>query len=153
MSCTVLEPHRLVVVGVATRRVLAHRVAITPEAMHAKKLIKQVLAKYGTPGIVNTNLGSQFTALEFTTAVLAAGCKFSMDGRGAWGINVFVERLWRTAKYERVYLKDYDGVNAARADICEYMAWYNAQRAHSKIDRLTPDQAYFAGPTSLKLAA
>lgn len=141
------------VVDVASRRVLAHRIAITLEAIHAKEVIQQALAKYGTPEIVNTDQGSQFTAEEFTAVVLAAGCKLSMDGRGAWRDNVFVERLWRSVKYERVYLRAYDSVSAARADIAEYMAWYNAQRPHSKIDRLTPDQAYFAGPPPLKLAA
>ena len=141
------------VVDVASRRVLAHRVAITLEAIHAKAVIEQALAKYGTPEIVNTDQGSQFTAEEFTRVVLDAGCKLSMDGRGAWRDNVFVERLWRSVKYERVYLKAYDSVSAARTDIAEYLAWYNAQRAHSSLDRATPDEAYFAGLPAVKLAA
>ena len=141
------------VVDVASRRVLAHRVAITLEAIHAKEVIEQALAKYGTPEIVNTDQGSQFTAEEFTDVVLKARCKLSMDGRGAWRDNVFVERLWRSVKYERVYLKAYDSVSAARADIADYLAWYNAQRAHSSLERLTPDEAYFAGLPALKLAA
>ena len=141
------------VVDVASRRVLAHRVAITLEAIHAKEVIEQALARYGVPEIVNTDQGSQFSAEEFTRVVLAAGCKLSMDGRGAWRDNVFVERLWRSVKYERVYLKAYDSVNAARADIAEYLAWYNAHRGHSSLDRLTPDEAYFAGLPALKLAA
>ena len=90
------------VVDVASRRVLAHRVAITLEAIHAKEVIEQALVRWGTPEIVNTDQGSQFTAEEFTAVVLAAGCKLSMDGRGAWRDNVFVERLWRSVKYERV---------------------------------------------------
>jgi putative transposase len=141
------------VVDVASRRVLAHRVAITLEAIHAKEVIEQALARYGTPEIVNTDQGSQFTAEEFTSVVLAAGCKLSMDGRGAWRDNVFVERLWRSVKYERVYLKAYDSVSAARADIAAYLAWYNAHRAHSSLDRLTPDETYFSGLPQLKLAA
>jgi len=141
------------VVDVASRRVLAHRVAITLEAIQAKEVIEQALAKYGTPEIVNTDQGSQFTAEEFTSVVLATGAKLSMDGRGAWRDNVFVERLWRSVKYERVYLKAYDCVSAARADIADYLAWYNAQRAHSSLDRLTPDEAYFTGLQPLKLAA
>ena len=141
------------VLDVASRRVLAHRVAITLEAIHAKEVIEQALAKYGTPEIVNTDQGSQFTAEEFTRVVLDAGCKLSMDGRGAWRDNVFVERLWRSVKYERVYLKAYDSVSAARTDIAEYLAWYNAQRAHSSLDRATPDEAYFAGLPAVKLAA
>jgi putative transposase len=141
------------VVDVASRRVLAHRVAITLEAIHAREVIEQALAQHGAPEIVNTDQGSQFTAEEFTRVVLGAGCKLSMDGRGAWRDNVFVERLWRSVKYERVYLKAYDSVSAARADIAEYLAWYNAQRAHSSLERSTPDEAYFAGMPPLKLAA
>jgi putative transposase len=141
------------VVDVASRRVLAHRVAITLEAIHAKEVIEQALAKHGTPEIVNTDQGSQFTAEEFTRVVLEAGCKLSMDGRGAWRDNVFVERLWRSVKYERVYLKAYDSVSAARADIAHYLDWYNTHRAHSSLDRLTPDEAYFADLPKLKLAA
>jgi putative transposase len=110
------------VVDVASRKVLAHKVAITLEACHAKEVIEQAFARFGVPEIVNTDQGSQFTAEEFTTAVvLAKGCKLSMDGRGAWRDNVFVERLWRSVKYERVYLKAYDSVSAARADIADYM--------------------------------
>lgn len=141
------------VVDVASRRVLAHRVAITLEASHAREAIQQALAQYGTPEIVNTDQGSQFTAEEFTSVVLAAGCKLSMDGRGAWRDNVFVERLWRTVKYERVYLKAYDSVSAARADVAEYLHWYNNERPHSRVDRITPNEAYLAGLPQLKLAA
>jgi putative transposase len=141
------------VVDVASRRVLAHKVAITLEACHAKQVIEQAFARWGTPEIVNTDQGSQFTATEFTDVVLAQGCKLSMDGRGAWRDNVFVERLWRSVKYERVYLKAYDSVSAARADIAEYMAWYNAARAHSSLADLTPDEHYFAKLPTMVLAA
>jgi len=141
------------VVDVASRRVLAHRVAITLEAIHAKEVIEQALARYGAPEIVNTDQGSQFTAEEFTSVVLGAGCKLSMDGRGAWRDNVFVERLWRSVKYERVYLKAYDSVSAARADIADYLDWYNTHRSHSSLERLTPDEKYFADLTRMKLAA
>ena len=141
------------VVDVASRRVLAHRVAITLEAIHAKEVIEQALARYGVPEIVNTDQGSQFTAEEFTRVVLDAGCKLSMDGRGAWRDNVFVERLWRSVKYERVYLKAYDSVSAARADIADYLDWYNTHRSHSSLDGLTPDEKYFAALPQMKLAA
>ncbi len=141
------------VVDVASRKVLAHRVAITLEAIHAKEVIEQALSQYGAPEIVNTDQGSQFSAEEFTRVVLEAGCKLSMDGRGAWRDNVFVERLWRSLKYERVYLKAYDSVSAARADIAEYLAWYNTHRCHSSLERATPDEAYFAGMPELKMAA
>jgi putative transposase len=139
------------VVDVASRKVLAHKLAITLEACHAVDVLEQAFARYGLPGIVNTDQGSQFTAEDFTEAVLKRGCKLSMDGRGAWRDNVFVERLWRSAKYECVYLKAYDGVTAARADIARYMDWFNTQRPHSSIQDLTPDEAYW-GPLS-KLAA
>ena len=141
------------VVDVASHRVLAHKVAITLEACHAREVIEQAFARWGTPEIVNTDQGSQFTAAEFTNVVLGQGCKLSMDGRGAWRDNVFVERLWRSVKYERVYLKAYDGVSAARADIADYMGWYNAARAHSSLDDFTPDEHYFANLPSLAKAA
>jgi putative transposase len=141
------------VVDVASRKVLAHKVAITLEATHAKEVIEQAFARYGVPEIVNTDQGSQFTAIEFTDAVLARGCRLSMDGRGAWRDNVFVERLWRSVKYERVYLKAYDSVSAARADVADYLAWYNAHRGHSSLDKLTPDEKYLAALPALKQAA
>jgi len=141
------------VVDVASRRVLAHKVAITLETVHATEVIEQAFARYGTPEIVNTDQGSQFTAEEFTRLVLARGCKLSMDGRGAWRDNVFVERLWRSVKYERVYLKAYDAVSAARADIADYLDWYNAHRPHSSVERLTPDEKYRAELPTMKLAA
>jgi putative transposase len=141
------------VVDVASRRVLAHKVAITLEACHAREVIEQAFARWGTPQIVNTDQGAQFTAEEFTEVVLAQGCQLSMDGRGAWRDNVFVERLWRSVKYERVYLKAYDSVSVARADIAEYMSWYNAGRVHSSLDEVTPDEHYFANLPSLKQAA
>jgi putative transposase len=141
------------VVDVASRKVLAHKVATTLEAVHAKEVIEQAFARYGVPEIVNTDQGSQFTAEEFTRVVLAAGCQLSMDGRGAWRDNVFVERLWRSVKYERVYLKVYDSVRAARADIADYLDWYNAQRSHSRLDRLTPTEKYLAALPLLALAA
>ncbi|MBX3704868.1 MAG: IS3 family transposase [Steroidobacteraceae bacterium] len=141
------------VVDVASRRVLAHKVAITLEACHAREVIEQAFARWGLPEIVNTDQGSQFTATEFTDVVLAQGCQLSMDGRGAWRDNVFVERLWRSVKYERVYLKAYDSVSAARADIADYMGWYNARRAHSSLNEATPDEHYFAKLPAQPLAA
>ena len=141
------------VVDVASRRVLAHKVAITLEACHAREVIEQAFARWGTPEIINTDQGSQFTATEFTDAVLGQGCQLSMDGRGAWRDNVFVERLWRSVKYERVYLKAYDSVSAARADIADYIGWYNAGRSHSRLADLTPDEHYFAHLPTLAMAA
>ena len=141
------------VVDVASRRVLAHKLATTLEAYHAVEIIEQAFARYGTPEIVNTDQGSQFTAEEFTQAVFKRGARLSMDGRGAWRDNVFVERLWRTVKYERVYLRAYDTVNQARGDIAEYIDWYNTQRGHTSLDKRTPDQAYWQMLPKMKMAA
>jgi putative transposase len=141
------------VVDVASRKVLAHKVAITLEACHAKEVIEQAFLRHGTPEIVNTDQGSQFTATEFTDVVLAKGCKLSMDGRGAWRDNVFVERFWRSVKYERVYLKAYDSVSAARTDIAQYIAGFNVQRPHSSLADATPDEFYFANLPKMGEAA
>lgn len=141
------------VVDVASRLVLAHKVAITLEACHAKEIIEQAFARFGVPVIVNTDQGSQFTAEEFTQAVRDRGCRLSMDGRGAGRDNVCIERLWRSVKYECVYLKAYDGVNAARADSGHYMDWFNTGRAHSRLNGATPQQAYLALASTLEEAA
>lgn len=130
------------VVDVASRRVLARKVALTLESCHAREIIEEAFARFGKPEIVNTDPGSQFTAEEFTMAVLKQGCKLSMDGKGAWRDNMFVERLWRSVKYERVYLMAYDSVGAARTSIAQYLDWYNNERPHSGLDRITPDSVY-----------
>ena len=140
------------VIDVANRRVLAHKTATTLEACHAVEIIKQAFAKFGTPKIVNTDQGSQFTASEFANTVLTRGCKLSMDGRGAWRDNVFIERFWRSVKYERVYLRAYDGVADARADIAEYIDWYNTQRRHTSIEDQRPDQAYWKMLPAMQVA-
>jgi putative transposase len=141
------------VVDVASRRVMAHKVATTLEACHAAEIMQEALARYGTPEIVNTDQGSQFTAEEFTSIVLASGAKLSMDGRGAWRDNVFVERLWRSVKYEHVYKHAYDSVSEARAQIAQYLHWYNRDRAHSSINDQTPEEAYWKLAPKLKKAA
>ena len=141
------------VVDVASRRVLAHKVATTLEAHHAVEIMGEAYARYGTPEIVNTDQGSQFTATAFTDVVLGRNIDLSMDGKGAWRDNVFVERLWRSVKYERVYLKAYDSVSAARADIAEYIDWYNTKRPHSSLDDQTPDQTYWRLLPKMKVAA
>lgn len=135
------------VVDVASRKVLTHKVACTLEACHAVEIIEEAFARFGTPHIVNTDQGSQFTAREFSQAVLGQGCQLSMDGKGAWRDNVFVERLWRTVKYERVYLHAYDTVTEARLSIADYLIWYNRERVHSSLldvtgNCVTPDAAY-----------
>lgn len=131
------------VVDVASRRVLAHRVSITMEASFCVEALEEALARHGRPEIFNTDQGSQFTSLDFTGVLTAAGVAISMDGKGAWRDNVFVERLWRTVKYEEVYLRAYDSVPEARASISRYLAFYNQGRPHSSLDGRTPDEAYF----------
>nr|WP_086974022.1 MULTISPECIES: IS3 family transposase [Caballeronia] len=141
------------VVDWASRRVLAHRVAITLESCHAVEALEEAFAKYGLPEIVNTDQGSQFTATEFTDAVLSRSVLLSMDGKGAWRDNVFVERVWRSVKYEEVYLKAYDSISHARRSIGNYLSWYNQNRPHSRLADQTPDEAYFATLPAIKSAA
>ena len=141
------------VVDVFSRRILAHRVAISMEAAHAKEVLQEALTRYGTPEIVNTDQGSQFTAQEFVDTVLDSGAKLSMDGRGAWRDNVFVERVWRSIKYECVYLKAYDSVSHARTDIARYIDWYNSERGHSSLDDQTPTHAWVTGLPKMEVAA
>lgn len=131
------------VVDVASRRVLAHRVSITMEAAFCVEALEEALARHGKPDIFNTDQGSQFTSLDFTSVLTAAGVAISMDGKGAWRDNVFVERLWRTVKYEEDYPRAYDSVSEARASISRYLAFYNRGRPHSSLDERTPDEAYF----------
>ena len=126
-----------------SRRVLAWRVSITLEAEFCIEAVTEALAHHGKPEIFNSDQGSQFTSADFTGLLLERGIAISMDGRGAWRDNVFVERLWRSVKYEEVYLRAYDTVTDARASLARYFGFYNSRRPHSSLDRQTPDQAYF----------
>lgn len=141
------------VVDWASRKVLAAKIAITLEACHAVDVLQEAFTRHGTPEIINTDQGSQFTAEEFVRAVKDRGCKLSMDGRGAWRDNVFVERLWKSVKYEEVYLHAYDSVVEARRSIIRYFDWYNRCRPHSKIKRKTPNEAYTAMLPAVQQAA
>jgi putative transposase len=141
------------VVDWASRRVLAAKVAITLEACHAVDVLQEAFSRYGRPEIVNTDQGSQFTAHEFVQTVREQGCNLSMDGCGAWRDNVFVERLWKSVKYERAYLHAYDSVTQARTSVMQYMDWYNQSRPHSSLGRKTPDEAYAVMLPTVKLAA
>jgi len=135
-----------------SRRVLAWRVSITMEAAFCVETLEDALAHHDKPDIFNTDQGSQFTGVAFTGVLADNGITISMDGKGAWRDNVFVERLWRSVKYEEVYLRAYDSVSEARASIGRYLDFYNARRPHSSLDGMTPDQAYFP-PLPLRLAA
>ena len=124
-----------------TRRVLSWRVSITMEASFCVETLEDALGKYGRPEIFNTDQGSQFTGTAFTGVLMREGIAISMDGKGAWRDNVFVERLWRSVKYEEVYLKAYDSVSEARASLGRYLDFYNGRRPHSSLDERTPDEA------------
>src|ERR1017187_5992795 len=126
-----------------SRRVLAWRVSITMEVESCLEAVEEALARHGRPEIFNTDQGSQFTSQDFTGLLLHNAIAISMDGRGAWRDNVFVERLWRSVKYEEVYLRAYDSVGEARASIGRYLDFCNRKRPHSRLDARTPDHAYF----------
>ena len=126
-----------------SRRVLSWRVSITMEVEFCLEAVEEALAKHGRPEIFNTDQGSQFTSAGFTGLLLDHAIAISMDGKGAWRDNVFVERLWRSVKYEEVYLRAYDSVGEARASIGRYLSFYNRKRPHSSLDARTPDHAYF----------
>jgi putative transposase len=125
------------------RRVLAWRVSITMDTAFCLDALEEALQRHGAPQIFNTDQGSQFTSEAFTGVLKHHGIRISMDGKGSWRDNVFVERLWKSVKYEEVYLNAYESVSAAKAGIAKYFAFYNTRRPHSRLDRHTPDQVYF----------
>jgi putative transposase len=131
-----------------SRRVLSWSVSITMEAAFCVETLEDALSRHGKPDILNTDQGSQFTGTAFTGVLIKNGIAISMDGKGAWRDNVFVERLWRSVKYEEAYLRAYDTASEARASIGRYLDFYNRRRPHSSLDGTTPDHAYF---TSLPL--
>jgi putative transposase len=129
----------------ATRKVLAHRVSISMTTDFCVEALEEAIAKYGTPKIFNTDQGSQFTSDDFTQVLKDHGIQISMDGRGRWIDNVFVERLWKSVKYEEVYLHAYESVAEAKLQLARYFSFYNARRPHSSLSGQTPDTAYFTG--------
>ena len=126
-----------------SRRVLSWRVSITMDVGFCVEALEEALARYGKPEIFNTDQGSQFTSQAFTSVLHREKIAISMDGRGAWRDNVVVERLWRSVKYEEVYLHAYESVAQARSSIGQYFAFYNGRRPHSSLGARTPDQMYF----------
>jgi putative transposase len=135
-----------------SRRVLSWRLSIPMEAAFCVETLEDALARHGKPDIFNTDQGSRFTGAAFIGVLANKGIAISMDGKGAWRDNVFVERLWRSVKYEEVYLRAYDSVSEAHASIGRYLDFYNGRRPHSSLDGTTPDQAYFT-MLPLRLAA
>ncbi len=129
-----------------SRRVLAWSLSITMDTSFCLEALEEALAKYGKPEIFNTDQGSQFTSEAFTGRLKAAGITISMDGKGRWCDNVFVERFWKSIKYEHVYLHAYQSVQEARTEIGRYIHFFNTTRPHSSLNALTPDQVYFHRP-------
>jgi putative transposase len=137
-----------------SRKVLSWRLSITLEVAFCIEAVEEAMARYGKPEIFNSDQGSQFTSAAFTGLLMKNQIKISMDGKGAWRDNVFVERLWRTIKYEEVYLRAYPNVPEARASIGRYIdGFYNVRRPHSSLDRQTPDEAYFNALQPIPVAA
>ena len=141
------------IVDWASRRVLSHRVSISMDAAFCVEALQEAFSKYGQPEIFNTDQGSQFTSEEFTEALKARGVAISMDGKGAWRDNIFVERFWRSIKYEEIYLHAYDSVGQAKAGIARYIDFFNTARPHSSLDKQTPDEFYFASLPAIEQAA
>ena len=130
-----------------SRKVLSWRLSNTLDAAFCVAALREALYAYGTPEIFNTDQGCQFTSDEFTGVLKEAGVQISMDGRGRWMDNVFIERLWRSLKYEEVYLTAYETVRQARHGIGQWMRFYNERRKHQALDRKTPDTVYYETKT------
>lgn len=136
-----------------TRRVLSWRVSITMDTDFCIEAVEEAMARHGTPEIFNTDQGSQFTSQAFTGLLKDHGITISMDGKGCWRDNVFIERLWKSVKYEEVYLHAYDSVSQAKTSLARYFDFYNQRRPHTALDRKTPDQVYFNKPLPWPKAA
>lgn len=130
----------------ATRRVLAWRLSNTMTTDVCVEALEAAIHDYGCPEILNTDQGSQFTSTAFVRLVQDHGIRLSMDGKGAWRDNLFVERLWKTVKYEEVYLHAYDSPADAQRHLAAFFAFYNSGRPHSALDGRTPDMVYFGEP-------
>jgi putative transposase len=136
-----------------SRKVLSWRLSNSLDAAPCVEALEEALANYGTPEIFNSDQGCQFTSEDFTDVLKDNGIKISMDGKGRWIDNVFIERLWRSLKYEEVYLKAYDSVAQAKQGIGDWLAFYNEERRHANLSRMTPDQVYYDLPSGLPIAA
>lgn len=136
----------------ATRKVLSWRISNTLDTRFCVDAFKEALLKYGAPEIFNTDQGCQFTSAAFTSVLKTWSVRISMDGKGRFKDNIFIERLWRTLKYERIYLKSYETGAELSKDLTTWFTWYNEKRKHSSLDKQTPDEAYYRGLEQLKLA-
>ena len=131
------------VVDWSTRRVLAWRISITMDVHFCLEAVEEAIQRYGTPVIMNTDQGSQFTSRAFVGLMKEHEIRISMDGKNSWRDNVFAERLWRSVKYEDIYLRAYESVSAVRTGLSKYFNFYNSRRPHSSLDGQTPDQVYY----------
>ena len=127
----------------ATRKVLTWRISNTLSPSFCVEALEEAIARYGIPEIFNTDQGSQFTSEDFTGLLVSHVVQISMDGRGRWMDNILVERLWRSVKYEEVYLKAYGSISEARRELGKYFEFYNQRRRHQGLDGRTPDEAYW----------
>ena len=134
-----------------SRKVLSWRLSNTMDVGFCKEALEEAISRYGSPEIFNTDQGSQFTSEAFTDVLKAHHIRISMDGKGRWMDNVFIERLWRSVKYEEVYLKAYEDLHGARASLQQYFDFYNQRRRHQTLD-CTPDNQYYARLPTLKKA-
>jgi len=132
------------ILDLASRKVLAWRLSNTLATDFCVEALQEALNRFGSPEIFNTDQGAQFTATAFSGVLQAQGVRISMDGKGRWIDNVFVERLWRSVKYEEVYLHAYESPREANAALERYFRFYNGRRPHQALDDRTPDEAYFA---------
>ena len=140
------------IIDLYSRKVMSWRLSNTMGASFCIEALEDAIQRFGPPEIFNTDQGSQFTSDSFTSVLKAHGVKISMDGKGRWVDNVFIERLWRSVKYEEVYLKAYQTMQEARQSLRSYFIFYNQSRFHQTLDYQTPDMVYFGKP-EVKLAA
>lgn len=136
----------------ASRKVLSWRLSNTMDTSFCIETLEEAIEKYGCPEVFNSDQGSQFTSEAFTSKLKEHGIKISMDGRGRWVDNVFIERLWKNVKYEEVYLKGYDSIAVAKKELRKYFDFYNKRRRHQGLNKRLPDEVYWA-TLPLKIAA
>ena len=144
--------HLVAILDVASRKVLSFRVSNTMTPDFCVDALSEAIARYGAPEIVNTDQGSQFTCKAWTDVVDAAGARISMDGKGRWIDNVFIERLWRSVKYEDIYLRAYENGRELQAGLTRYFDFYNRRRIHQSHEYQTPDEIYYATTAGEPLA-
>jgi len=135
-----------------SRKILSFKLSNTMHTDFCIEAVQEAIQKYGPPEIMNTDQGSQFTSLEFTDLLKSHGIQISMDGKGCWRDNVVIERFWRTVKYEEVYLKAYQTTTEARAQLTQYIRFYNEMRGHQALNGQTPDSVYFNQPFAAQAA-